>query len=195
VGPSAGAWIGIHAVADQHPTHRWYDVLLYAVFAVGFFIWFVTLDAIASRSPSLSLRRQGRNRMLVYTPPRKSLRGKRDLRGRTERFATKLLEFLADCDRTSPFRGHPAWNEGWDKLSDEEKTRLWHEFTQGGVDHFGEQMNRFAVEYSIEALALFDEFRTRGLAKDDERHVFEHPTNTFGIREIAQKLGVWAKQL
>jgi hypothetical protein len=56
-------------------------------------------------------------------------------------------------------------------------------------------MTRYQIEHSTEALWLYDEFARRGRVDGATRHVFEHPTNTFGLAEIARHLGVWARQL
>jgi hypothetical protein len=63
------------------------------------------------------------------------------------------------------------------------------------VAHMTEYMSRYLVEWSAEALALFEDFRDREMASEQDRWCFEHPTNPLGLEYVANRLGMWAKQL
>jgi hypothetical protein len=41
-------WVGIHAVANQRPTHPWYDLVLYSVIGGGLLLWVATTDRAAA---------------------------------------------------------------------------------------------------------------------------------------------------
>ena len=46
---AAATWVGIHAVAGQHPTHSSYDLLLYVAFGLGVVLWIATWAPVAGR--------------------------------------------------------------------------------------------------------------------------------------------------
>lgn len=116
-------------------------------------------------------------------------------RARAEAFSQELLGFLADWDNNDPTRYIVHARHEDEGMSDDDRSQRWQQETQASIQHFAEKMNHYLVTYSVAALALFDEFHARGLCTEDDRRVFEHPTNTFGVKEIAQNLGVWASQL
>ena len=157
--------------------------------------WIATTARVRPWLPSLRFRREGRAYTLVIDPPSRSWRNKRDLKTRAERVASELQHVLADHRRTDPSRKTWFDRPDWSKLSDDEKNRAFNEQTQASVDHSLELMNRYAIEYSAEALYLCEEFIKRGLAQPGDRSRFEHPTNPLGVEEVARKLGLWGKQL
>jgi hypothetical protein len=57
-GIAFATWIGIHAVKGQHPTHGWYDTLLYICFALGLLLIALTSTRLQNklrRGPTLLL--------------------------------------------------------------------------------------------------------------------------------------------
>jgi hypothetical protein len=165
-----------------------------AAFAVVF--WTITAHPVRLRLPTIRIGRQGRSRVLYFDPPTKPVRRKRGFRKRAEEASSAILGLLADYEHDDPGR-QPWWAPypNWDALPQEERTRIFNEHTQHSIDRLTQLMTRYESEYSIEALALFDEFQKRGLTGNMQRKRFEWPVNTFGLREVGQSLGVWAKQL
>ena len=69
---SAVIWAGIHLVKNQQPTHSWYDLLLYAVFALGLLLLVATWEPLACRRYTLHFgSHQGRAGVWLK-PPKKS---------------------------------------------------------------------------------------------------------------------------
>jgi hypothetical protein len=87
-----------------------------------------------------------------------------------------------------------AERAGWQRGIEQKRAALDDE-RQTGTDSFTTLMQNFETRFSARVLYLFDEARRLGVLETSERFVFEHPTNTHGIHEIAQKLGVARERL
>jgi hypothetical protein len=196
-----GAFLGLCGLLIQDFFHgleiegRWLVATWVALITMAAVV-VLTADVTRPYMPSVSLLRQGRSTGLVWTSPDKAPFVTRSLRKRAERVSVDLLNLLAAYRANDPGRT-PWWfsHPDWDSLPERERNRIFHEHSQRSSSHSTEFMNRYSVEFSTEALALFAEFRRRDLAAEEDRMWFEHPTNPLGVEKVAQSLGLWAKQL
>lgn len=195
LGSALVGYLGIHGVAKQEPA-RGVDLVLFIAMAVALVVLVVTAEPLRQRRYTLHAGRRAGTPAVWVEPPRKSQGGKRGLRRRALATSTAILELLGEYKRNDPTRD-PWWypHPNWDSMSDEDKTRIFNEHGSKSSAHRGELMTRYQAEHSVEALWLYGEFARRGMTAGVERHVFEHPVNTFCLEEIAQHLGVWAKGL
>ena len=77
--------------------------------------------------------------------------------------------------------------------------------TQGAMNNFmkeimeysTETMDLYSIYYSAKVIAIYNEFKLRGLTdrKMDENADVRYPTNEIGIRYIAEGLGALAQRL
>ncbi len=193
----SGGFLLTFAVEDgTRPSGSGVIPTLVVVFVLAVLWWIATTEGGRQHRPTFHVQPRGGGWALYIERPKKSPRSKKVLKQRAEQASAGILQLLTDYERNDPGR-EPWWylRPDWDELPEEEKTRIFHEHNQRSSDHLRQLIARYEVEYSIEALALFDEFEKRGMADGEKRHRFEWPVNTFGVREVGQSLGVWARQL
>jgi len=195
-GLALALYLGIHLVKGQKPTGRAVDVVIYAVMAAALVVWALSAEPLRRKRRTLRATRHGENIGLELVPPVAPIKTRRKIRRRARRASEGILRLLADYRINDPTRD-PWWYPypNWNSLPDNEKTRIFNEHGSKSAAHMDQLMTRYQVDFSVEALWLYDEFARRGRGGDAQRHTFEHPVNTFCLEEIAQHLGVWARQL
>jgi hypothetical protein len=160
--------------------------------ASGLVVWALMVEPLRRRRPTMHAGRRGDYASLWIEPPARPFVRKRHLRERAESLAGSINDLAAEG---MAYR-LPAWQSaGWQHADESERTRLWNENTNALIADSQAVMARFDREHGSEALVLYDEFARLGKTGGVERFRFEYPTNSLGLREVAQWLGVWAKQL
>jgi hypothetical protein len=191
-GVAAVAIFGDLAIQDSDLLGTW-AMLTWLVFIVGCLILIGTIPSVAARLPRVRFSKVGGKVSAEYLPP--TWQGVRGLRTRADAASRGVLDLLAEYSRTDPSRVPWFHEPGWDDKTDAEQTAAFHAHGQKSSEHLAEYLRRYEVELSAECLAVFDAARDRGLTATTDRHRFEWPVNTFGLREVGQQLGVWARQL
>lgn len=183
-GGKVAAWFGVVAgvsvalatliVTAVHPLHgqmRDLFIVLLALAAVSFvFVLLTGPSAVwAAR------RNRGRRRKTS------------DLAARSGALLGELNEFLGERRREDPvLRVRPAPRD------DEDRAWRWAEQVTGSLAFNTETMSRYRQRFSIRALAVFDEAVAVGVAKSEDRHCLEYPTNVLGIEDVAKLIGMIA---
>jgi hypothetical protein len=62
------------------------------------------------------------------------------------------------------------------------------------IDRSPEMMREFDEDYAAASVAMFDELTARDIPVGD-RHLFLHPTNPLGVREVGLMIGAGAERL
>jgi hypothetical protein len=92
-----------------------------------------------------------------------------ELKEQMRKLSTEIYEFLAERGEDAPEIG-----------SNPER----------GLRHAGTTVSRYEIRFGGPALGLLQQAVSRGWAISDvQRHIFEHPTNPLGVKEVARTLG------
>jgi hypothetical protein len=120
--------------------------------------------------------------LLILFLPRK----REGLRKQAAQLAQELFVFMGEYRRGDP--SQRSWFAGRE-ASEQERQLRWDMHSEESTRHFYGFIASYTERFGARAWALYADLEHHGLIADDRvRFTFQHPTNTFGVQEIAQTL-------
>ena len=101
------------------------------------------------------------------------------LEGRTKRLSSDILIFLLNRRwNEPPLPRQETWNSDAEKM----------------VRYSMETMNLYSLKFGAKVIAIRNQLSENGLQDEQLDQIYEHPTNSIGIRIVAERIGALAEQ-
>ena len=122
----------------------------------------------------------------------------RELQEQTLRFVEELRKWFSKSETETRRIADQQWNALRRAETEEQRHQLWEAHTGTHTNGFFTTMQEFEQKFKVDAILIRDELVTRlpAAARDTKiEHRYEFPTNSFGIKAIADDLERMAKLL
>lgn len=122
----------------------------------------------------------------------------KELQEYTLKFVAGIRDWFAASESETRRIADQQWHAMTRAQTEDQKHQLWEAHTSTHTNGLFTLMREFDQKYKVDAILIRDELQARLPASERDRQVerrYEHPTNTFCIREIADDLERKAKLL
>jgi nitrate/TMAO reductase-like tetraheme cytochrome c subunit len=121
-----------------------------------------------------------------------------ELKNKTLEFVQKLRDWLSKRNLESTHISNEGWNAVRMASSDEEKNRLWHQYTNREILSSLKFKAEYDQKFKVDSIILRDELLARLPEKDRNQRtysMYENPVNPIGMGMVADDLEHMAKLL
>lgn len=157
------------------------------------------LPPVSHRLPQVSVERNNRADGIALRVRPPEARGKKRLRQETERLVSEMHDYLRSQPDPSAksLRGHQEAVRAMDVASTEEdRRRLWDEYTQRIVEESGRERQELAALFGDRMRYVLYEYQQRGmLSESDSSLLAWQAQSAVWLHEAASTLGGLAKRL
>lgn len=122
----------------------------------------------------------------------------KELQDYTLKFVAGIRDWFAASESETRRIAEQQWNAMARAQTEDQKHQLWEAHSSTHTNGLFTLMREFDQKYKVDAILIRDELQARLPASERDRQVerrYEHPTNTFCIRNIADDLERKAKLL